>query len=460
MRTTTKTTVRTTPRTTPKTTTKSTKPPTTTIKTTTTANTTTTPKTRAEMTTSTIATLQYDTTPIMRVTTPSTTKSTTTPRPPPPSPLPPKLFEVASLPDKQFWIILKQLYYYGCNNAKVRPILCHTLNASTQYTDLTQYELPDTNDFKHMDQNLLIHLRQAEQTLNLRPDIDLSIEKLFPFILYGIDESARNKKMPSTMENGYRFVLCLYIDTILLDRNLNLTFVQNLPSENENVTQKLKYYLIRIASKVSVNYPLPVQQKSTDDFAATLEKPITNGTQQNNANVNEFVEMDKTMASKIHLDPIMSKDLQSTSAEIDEQIISHMKNTTSKNPINLESTAESETVDESCHLELLPETSPNSYITAIKVGDETIFNMPDRLYLIGPVSIRTRAYLACSVGFKSVTNSIHYYECNESLKWIGQPIQCEGNYHRLHHHHHHYDLCIQFNIRIFSNYLCQTSHFK
>lgn len=415
-RTTPRTTERTTAKTTTKTTTKTIKPTTTTKKpqtTTTTTARTTTP--RAEVTTTTIATLQYDTVPIVSVTMPSTT-------PPPPKP-----FKVNSLPEKQFWINLKQLYYYGCNNAKVRPILCQTLNDSTQYTDLTQFELPETNDFKHMDQNLLVHLRQAEQSLNLRPDIDLNIEKLLPFILYGIDKSVDDQKMPLTMANGYRFVLCLYIDTILLDRNVNLSFVQHPPTDDENVTQKLKYFLLRIASKVIVNHPLAVQQNNNDFVEIFNKSPTSITTHRNDLNVNNFLDTDKTMTSEYIGNPITSMELQTVSAESDEQMLNYTKVVASKKPNNLDLIVESEIVDESCHLESLPETPPYSYIREIKIDNEMIFNMPDRLYLIGPVSIRTRAYLACSEGFKSVINSIHYYECNESLKWIGEPIQCEGN---------------------------------
>lgn len=414
-------TTRTTARTTIKTTIKTTKHPMTTRKRPQIISTTT------MKTTTAIATLQYDTTPMVSITMPSTTKSTTTPQPPPPPP--PKPFKVNSLPDKQFWINLKQLYYYGCNNAKVRPIFCQILSDSTQYTDLTQFELPDTNDFKHMDQNLLMHLRQAEQTLNVRPDIDLNIEKLFPFILYGINRSANDQNMPLIMANGYRFVLCLYIDTILLDRNLNLAFVENPPTDNENVTQKLKYFLLRIVSKVFVNLPLMVQQNHNGDFDAILEKPSTDITNQNDSNVNDFLDMDKTsMTNTNNLNSNTSMELQTTSAEIDEQIYKHTTNIASKKPTNLDTIVENEPIDESCHLESLPETLPNSYIREIKIGNETIFNMPDRLYLIGPVQQRTRAYLACIEGFKPVINTIHYYyECNELLKWIGQPIQCEGN---------------------------------
>lgn len=408
-----------------RTTKKTTKPSTTKI--TTTKAPMSTPNPRAKWTTKTPMSTIYSTVVITTVTMPSTT---TTTKPPP------KPFEVNFLPDKQFWNNLKQLYYYGCNNPKVEPVLCQTLNNSVQYSDLTQFELPETNDFKHMDQNLLVHLIQAEQTLNLRPDIDLNIENLFPFILYGIDKLSDDKQMPSTMENGYRFVLCLYIDTILLDKNLNLSFVQNPPTDDENVTQKLKYFLVRIASKFLTNYHHALRVlENSNDYVVKLNEPSTMATNQsfkNNSksiqNANNILNTAQTMTSEYMENPITSMELQTISVESDEQLLNFSKNIVSeKSKNNLDLIVESEPVDESCHLESLPETSPNSYIREVKIDNETIFNKPDRLYLIGPVSVRTRAYLACSEGFRSTKNSVQYFECSESFKWVGEPIHCEGD---------------------------------
>lgn len=391
-----------------KTTKKATRSTTTTKKTTTTAKPTTTTSQSVEMKTTTMATLRCDTAPIITPTiTTTTTKTTAIPNVQP--------FKVNSLPDKHFWLELKQLYYYGCNNIKTQPNLCQMIKNAANYTDLTQFELPETNDFKHMDQNLLTHLAHAEKILNFHPETELNVQNLLPFILYGKNDSA-TERMPSTMANAYRFVICLYIDTILLDRNLNMTFVQD-PPNDDNITQKLKYLLIRITSKVFEDYSQIVRTQNDIDFTAS-----TTTIKSNAENRNENSGIISNMPV-IETTPI--------SSEYDEQIntsIPMMNKTksTPKRPNNFDMIVEIEAMDETCHLESLPESPPNSFISEIKIDNETLFKMPDRLYLIGPVSIHTRAYLVCKDGFRAVSNSTHYLECSDGMKWIGESIKCEG----------------------------------
>lgn len=316
-----------------------------------------------------------------------------------------KPFEVHMLPDKQFWIDLKQLYYYGCNNLKVKPTLCRLLKNASHYTDLTQFELPETNDFKDMDQHLLTHLMHAEQLLSDRSvDTNLTVEHLFSFILYGNNVSTA-QRMPLTTENAYRFVLCLYIDTILVDKNLKLSFVQMPPSDEENITQQLKYLLVRVTSKAFENY-------SVASLIGSTEEPTTD---QTNAGAGILTGQPNN-GNRIR----SSNEQTSTESEERPQKIMSTKKLN-----NFDLIVESESIDDSCQLEALPETPSNSFISEIKTDSEIIFNMPDRLYLIGPVSIRTRAYFGCNEGFKPRSNIVHFFECNETLKWFGHPIECE-----------------------------------
>lgn len=406
--------------TTMKTTKKTTRPMTTTKTTvkTSTARPTTTTSQPLETTKATTATTQCDTVPLMTFTTPSTT---TRPKPKP--------FQLKSMPDKHFWLDLKQLYYYGCNHMKVKPILCKMLKNPANYTDLTQFELPETNDFKHMDQNLLIHLAQAEEMLNFQSDTELNFENLFPFILYGKNDSAKNR-MPSTMEHAYRFVLCLYIDTILLDKNLNMTFLLE-PPIDDNITQKLKYLLIRITSKVFEDYSQAMLQNDID----LIEHSSTVPTDMRNSNGNITPSTKKIFSDQVvGVDsitdtPVIQATVSSYGSE--EQLdgkfsMDKPKLTATKKLNNFDLIVEGEQVEELCYLESLPEAPSNSFISEIKIENETIFNMPDRLYLIGPVSLRTRAYFVCKEGFKAETHSSHYFECTEALKWSGQAIKCEG----------------------------------
>lgn len=360
----------------------------------------------------TVATQQFDTIPTAILTKsevqtqpPNIEQSTITTVP----------FKVNALPDKHFWGDLKQLYYHGCNTKEMKSSLCALLKDTSNYTDLTLFELPDNNDFKHMDQKLLTHLAHADQILNLKPNYQLTVERLFPFILYGDNESAK-KRMPSTMENAYRFVLCLYIDTIIFDRNLNVTFLQEPPPNDDNITQKLKYYIVRVASKAFDEYSQTdfhnnevVNMPSHQMFIASI-----NTVTQSTLMTNSDIFTDKTLTSPITNAPDTSK--MPFQLESDEQNLA----------VKPAAILESESVDETCQLEALPDTSLNSFISEIKTENEVLFKTPDRLYLIGPVSIRTRAYVECKEGFKTKSNQIQYFECNEQLKWTGTPVECEG----------------------------------
>lgn len=360
----------------------------------------------------TVATQQFDTIPAIistksEIQTYSPNVEQSTIAPPKPKP-----FKVNTLPNKHFWGDLKQLYYHGCNNKEIKPLLCAILKNSSYYTDLTQFELPDSGDFKHMDQNLLTHLTHADEILNSKPNYQLNVENLFPFILYGGNESAK-KRMPSTVENAYRFVLCLYIDTILFDRNLNVSFLQEPPPNDDNITQKLKYYIIRVASKTFDEYSQVDFHHNNEDSNQVLESTniIKNAITQSPIEVNHEISNDKTIDSPVTGAPDTTKILES-----EEQ----------NSAVRPAAVLESESLDESCQLESLPDTPVNSFISEIKTENEILFKTPDRLYLIGPVSIRTRAYVECKEGFKIKSNQIQYFECNEQLKWSGKPIECEG----------------------------------
>lgn len=350
-------------------------------------------------------------------------------------------FKVKSLPDKRFWSDLKKLYIYGCANREKKSFICAHLRNPANYTDLTLFELPDTSEFKHMDQNLLNHLMRADELLNFQPDFEINVESLFPFILYGQNESVK-KRMPSTVKNAYRFVLCLYIDTILVDKNLNLTYFQSGRANDENITQKLKYFIIRIASKVYDDYTRMLNLWQNDILSVTTtEKPIEKIGSISNSSKYFLDESDSEEISSwtgqtvqkhgnMFESSVTPKTITAIAlvSENDEQNDDHMQlSTTIKQVTNLDSILETEPIEESCLLEVLPDTPLNSYISEIKMDNETIFKTPDRLYLIGPVSVRTRAYFVCSDGYRVKSKSVHYFECNESSKWSGSPIECEGN---------------------------------
>lgn len=295
-------------------------------------------------------------------------------------------YKVKQLPDKQFWINLQQLFYCGCSNENSKPIFCGELQTASYYSDLTLFEMPETSDFKHMDRNLYDHLLQASHQLDTQTELELGIEHLFPFILYGNKYfNLTEHRMSQTMENAYRFVLGLYIDTILMDKNLNLTWIESVRNSDENITQKLKYLIVRAAAKVFETYSKLRLKNAKNEISLTTTEVLQDFTHGN--------------------------------------IVEH---TTKVNTTSLLVESEREPNEENCLLESIPDIPSNSIISEVKIDEETIFKMPDRLYLIGPVSIRTRAYFSCKDGFRSPNENKYYFECSEKLVWIGHQIECQS----------------------------------
>lgn len=365
------------------------------------------------------------------------------------------------VPDKLFWYELKRLYYNGCNNVDAKPKLCVQLKNPSYYTDLSLFELPETNEFKHMDRRLLSLVKQADRTLNTDLSIRLNVENLFPFILYQkVNIDYLNSRMSGTTENAFRFILALYIDTILLDKHLYSTKLKDMPqNDDNNITQQLKFFIIRLASKIHVDekkQKLPeasaevvvnTSERHSDLANRKSRSTLTPTTQASNTlstvnSIPETMEMSTTFSPKMSFkqsdESISTKSSESKQSFELMNIEESPENSSSASELQKDSfdmaeipvqgVLESEPIEEMCRLETLPDLAPNSFITEIKIENETLFNMPDRLYLIGPVAMRTRAYIACADGFKQTTTEIIYFECGAKSIWFGKLIECEGKF--------------------------------
>lgn len=349
-----------------------------------------------------------------------------------------------TFPDKEFWSNLKRLYYHGCDNENVKPEFCAQLQNPLYYTDLSLFEIPDTNDFKHMDRKLLTHLKRADEILNMNSSLKLNVESLFPFILYEIENVNEIKsKMSQTMENGFRFVLDLYIDSIVLDKHLNATMLNAVPPD-DNITQQLKFFIIRLAARVFENPLMPVKSTTTPMTTTTTTTSDIDLTNRNSRSTivqstlapfvlstTDAIPIETTSTPEVRIEEPPTVSL-TTLLELDSQESSQQSSTEHKKigfdliEIPVQEVLDSESNEEMCRLEALPDLPPNSYINEIKIDDETIFTKPDRLYLIGPVTVRTRAYFMCKEGFKQTPTKASYLECGPKLNWIGNEIECKG----------------------------------
>lgn len=165
-------------------------------------------------------------------------------------------------PDKAFWMNLRRFFYNGCASTEKskKSEFCSHLLLPNNFTDLTNYESPDSEDFKNMDFKLVTYLKKAAGLLkNSTISPELTFENLFGFIVYGnLTErqiALKDLKQSSSIEMSLRLVLCFYIDTILLDSNLHIsTISDDDPKKLENITQRIKTYLVDIVSVAYQNY--------------------------------------------------------------------------------------------------------------------------------------------------------------------------------------------------------------
>lgn len=172
---------------------------------------------------------------------------------------------VNDAPDKDYWLNLRRFFYYGCSisgdQQSKKSEFCNQLTGtSNNFTDLTDFESPDSDDFKNMDLRLVTYLKKAAGLLANSTNAEkLNFENLFNLIIYGnlsqSDGSALlTAHQSSSVENSFRLVLCFYIDTILLDSDLHISTATDGSKKLENITQSIKAYLLEIVSVAYRNF--------------------------------------------------------------------------------------------------------------------------------------------------------------------------------------------------------------
>lgn len=135
-----------------------------------------------------------------------------------------------------FWRDLKEFLFYSCEPKKLlgSPKLC---NSSTPdfTSDLSLFELPETPEYERMDSKLLKILS------------DLLTSKDFDSL--SVENFMTNLEIADSMRESYRFVICLYIDLILMDDDLN-----DPTAEMNNINENIKITLRKIAQPIYQNY--------------------------------------------------------------------------------------------------------------------------------------------------------------------------------------------------------------
>ncbi|XP_062536901.1 sushi, von Willebrand factor type A, EGF and pentraxin domain-containing protein 1-like [Armigeres subalbatus] len=162
----------------------------------------------------------------------------------------PNIIKFNRKPDIRFWKQLRDYLFYGCMPLDSRKIsaFCQKPNASqANLTDLSTFDLPVSQDYQNMDVKLLERLAKTT-----KPDADLRLENLMDYILYGTKvPDSKFLRLTKETENAYRFVTCLFIDIIMMDREV--TFDDEIfldINSRENTNDKIKSLLKNVVQPI------------------------------------------------------------------------------------------------------------------------------------------------------------------------------------------------------------------
>ncbi|XP_035901734.1 sushi, von Willebrand factor type A, EGF and pentraxin domain-containing protein 1-like [Anopheles stephensi] len=189
------------------------------------------------------------------------------------------IIRVNRRPDVQFWKHLRDYLFHGCIPSNVPgrqlSLFCYSSSgtiAGNNWTDLSGFTLQkDAPAVTNIDVKLLGFLMRT-----VKPDVSRLVpENLLHYILYGtVEPIAPEMRYPVHIENAYRYVICQFIDIILMDRELNYDdeLVVDIRQE-ENTNTKIKHLLKNVAQVVYQQYHHLLEERNARESAA-LKKII------------------------------------------------------------------------------------------------------------------------------------------------------------------------------------------
>lgn len=342
----------------------------------------------------------------------SSTTSTTTA-------MPFVLRETGTDPDAAFWQNWKNLLYRGCGNTHGNhSLFCDQIENAAEYSDLSEFALPETAEYQHMDTKLFLHLtnaRRALQTPAIRAN--LNIENVLQLILYGDEYLEPPSNISKTMENSIRIVLCLYIDTILLDTNFKPDLTMR---SSEDITQKLRNSLWQVASFAYQNYQTHQVTESIQVTTFDSSNSLRNHRSTEVAvKVVEFSNMESHTMKRVN-DPDYEKTSTVPSVTITTTKKMERQTTTTDNPEAVARTLEPKT----CEIQTLPDPPENSSLTGIVSKQLTT---TDGLTNVTRVSIGSKLIFNCREGFDTI-GDVTTAECQGDLTWSNLSFHCRGDF--------------------------------
>ncbi|XP_055523737.1 sushi, von Willebrand factor type A, EGF and pentraxin domain-containing protein 1-like [Wyeomyia smithii] len=162
----------------------------------------------------------------------------------------PNIIKINRRTDVRFWKQLKDYLFYGCKPVDSKKIshFCLRTDSFPELDDLTTFELPvSSSEYQNMDHKLLEKLEKTT-----KPEGTLRVNNFLNFILYGTTESSQNiSRMSRDTENAYRFIICLFIDIIMMDREVSLDqeIVVDI-NTRENTNEKIKSLLKNVVQPI------------------------------------------------------------------------------------------------------------------------------------------------------------------------------------------------------------------
>lgn len=341
-----------------------------------------------------------------------TTTSTTTE-------MPFLLRETGTNPDAEFWRNWKSLLYRGCENATgIHSPFCDQIENVSKYSDLSTFVLPETAEYQHMDTKLFQHLtnaRKALQTPAIRAN--LNIENLLQLILYGDRYLEPPSNISQTMENSIRIVLCLYIDTILLDKNFKPDLTMR---SSDDITQKLRSSLWQVASFAYQNHQTQQVTESIQVTTSASSTPFRNHRSTEVAvKVVEFANMESHTMKRVN-DPAEGYQKTSTVASVELTTAKKIERPTATESEELVRTLE----PKSCEIQTLPGPPENSSLVEIVSKQLTI---TDGLTNVTRVSIGSKLVFNCREGFETI-GAVTTAVCQDDLTWSNLSFHCRGDF--------------------------------
>lgn len=139
-----------------------------------------------------------------------------------------EVFEEKTKIPLEFWRDFKQFLFRSCSN-NAGGKMCNRFDSEFD-SDLSSFELPETKEYEGMDSKLLKLLKNILVSKDFN---SINVGNFMKNLLPG-------NELDIVMRDSYRFVVCLYIDLIVLDDELY-------ESSSENVNENIKKTLKRIA---------------------------------------------------------------------------------------------------------------------------------------------------------------------------------------------------------------------